>query len=124
MSRKLKKYSKEYKLSLLGEYYSSGMTKYAFEKEHNLAPATFLRWLSAYESEKKLLPLQPDQSEDDMANRSKESYKEENAQLKKRIHELEKALEFSKLETMSRDMIIDKAEEYFDIPIRKKYGVK
>ena len=52
MSRKLKKYSKEYKLSLLREYYSSGMTKYAFEKEHNLAPATFLRWLSAYESEK------------------------------------------------------------------------
>ncbi|MDD7027938.1 MAG: hypothetical protein PUI49_00060, partial [Prevotellaceae bacterium] len=46
------KYSKEYKLSLLREYYSSGMTKYAFEKEHNLAPATFLRWLSAYESEK------------------------------------------------------------------------
>ena len=55
MSRKLKKYSKEYKLSLLREYYSSGMTKYSFEKEHNLAPATFLRWLSAYESEKKLL---------------------------------------------------------------------
>lgn len=52
MSRKLKKYSKEYKLSLLREYYSSGMTKYASEKEHNLAPATFLRWLSAYESEK------------------------------------------------------------------------
>lgn len=44
--------------------------------------------------------------------------------MKKRIHELEKALEFSKLETMSRDMIIDKAEEYFDIAIRKKYGVK
>ena len=124
MSRKLKKYSKEYKLSLLREYYSSGLTTYAFDKEPNLAPATFLRWLSSYESEKKLLPLQPDQSEDDMANRSKESYKEENAQLKKRIHELEKALEFSKLETMSRDMIIDKAEEYFDIPIRKKYGVK
>lgn len=52
MSRKLKKYSKEYKLSLLREYYSSGMTKYAFEKEHNLAPVTFLRWLSTYESEK------------------------------------------------------------------------
>ena len=56
MSRKLKKYSKEYKLSLLREYYSSGMTKYAFEKEHNLAPATFLRWL--HTNLKKLLPLQ------------------------------------------------------------------
>ena len=62
MSRKLKKYSKEYKLSLLREYYSSGMTKYAFEKEHNLAPATFLRWLSAYESEKNCYLCRVEQS--------------------------------------------------------------
>ena len=46
MSRKLKRYSKEYKLSLLREYYSSGMLKYAFAYEHNLPPATFLGWLS------------------------------------------------------------------------------
>lgn len=59
-----------------------------------------------------------------MANRSKEDYKEENAQLKKRLRELEKALEFSRLETMARDMLIDKAEEYFDIPTRKKSGTK
>ena len=59
-----------------------------------------------------------------MANRSKEDYRDENAQLKKRIRELEKALEFSHLETLARDMMIDKAEEYFDIPIRKKSGAK
>ena len=72
-----------------------------------------------------MLPLQSDLSnDDDMANRSKESYKDENAQLKKRIRELEKALEFSRLETLARDMMIDKAEDYFDIPIRKKSGAK
>ena len=59
-----------------------------------------------------------------MANRSKDSYREENAQLKKRLRELEKALEFSRLETLARDVLIDKAEEYFDIPIRKKSGAK
>ena len=59
-----------------------------------------------------------------MANRSKEDYRDENAQLKNRIRELEKALEFSHLETLARDMMIDKAEEYFDIPIRKKSGDK
>jgi len=59
-----------------------------------------------------------------MANRSKADYKDENAQLKKRVRELEKALEFSRLETLARDMMIDKAEEYFDIPIRKKSGAK
>ena len=45
-----------------------------------------------------------------MANRSKDNFKDENAQLKKRIRELEKALEFSHLETLARDMMIDKVE--------------
>ena len=68
------------------------------------------------------MPAEPEVT--DMANRSKEDYKDENAQLKKRIKDLEKALEFSRLETLARDMMIDKAEEYFDIPIRKKSGAK
>ena len=59
-----------------------------------------------------------------MAKLSKEDYKEEVVELKKRIRALEKALEFSKLETLAHDMMIDKAEEYFDIPIRKKTGAK
>ena len=59
-----------------------------------------------------------------MSNRSKEDYKDENAQLKKRIKELEKALAFSKLETEARDLMITLAEEYLYIPIRKKSGAK
>ena len=124
MSRKRTTYDAEYKICILREYYSSGMTRNAFLKKHNLPYATFLRWLRSYELDNNSLPLQPDQQDNDMANRSKDDYKEENAQLKKRIRELEKALEFSKLETMARDMMIDKAEEYFDIPIRKKSGAK
>ena len=122
MSRKRTTYDEEYKICILREYYSSGMTRNAFLKKHNLPYATFLRWLRSYELDNNSLPLQPDQQDDDMANRSKDDYKEENAQLKQRIRELEKALEFSKLETMARDMMIDKAEAYFDIPIRKKSG--
>ena len=124
MSRKRTTYDAEYKICILREYYSSEMTRNAFLKKHNLPYATFLRWLRSYELDNNSLPLQPDQQDDDMANRSKDDYKEENAQLKKRIRELEKALEFSKLETMARDMMIDKAEAYFDIPIRKKSGAK
>ena len=71
-----------------------------------------------------MLPLQPEPEDTDMANRSKDDYKDENAQLKKRIRELEKALEFSRLETLARDMMIDKAEGYFDIQIRTKSGAK
>ena len=59
-----------------------------------------------------------------MSNRSKEAYKDENVQLKKRINELEKALSFSKLETEARELMIMRAEELFNIPIRKKSGAK
>ena len=49
-------------------------------------------WLRKYEFHPELLSLQANPIEEDMANRDKESYKEENAALKKRIKELEKAL--------------------------------
>lgn len=57
-----------------------------------------------------------------MANRSKESYREEIARLRRRNKELEKALEFSRMETEARDLLITRAEELFDIPIRKNLG--
>ena len=56
-----------------------------------------------------------EQESPDMSNRSKEAYKDENAQLKKRIKELEKALSFSKLETEARELMITRAEELFNI---------
>ena len=126
MSKSQKRYSESEKLSLLREYHQSGLSKTSFCKSRGLCGIVLLnKWLKKYGIEKEMLPLQSDLSNDgDMANRSKESYKDENAQLKKRIRELEKALEFSRLETLARDMMIDKAEDYFDIPIRKKSGAK
>ena len=84
----------------------------------------FIRWKKEYESHPEIVSLQPEPEELDMANRDKESYKEEIAQLKKRNKELEKALAFSKLETEARDLMISIAEEQFNIPIRKKAGAK
>ena len=126
MSRNYKLYSKEERLCLLREYHESGMSKTGFCRSHGISSTSVLDyWHKCYESKKEVLPLQSEISNaDDMANRSKDSYKDENAQLKKRIKELEKALEFSRLETLARDMMIDKAEEYFDIAIRKKSGAK
>ena len=126
MSQVRKSYSEEFKLSVIRDYYSCGMSKQACARKYGLCSNALLRsWLKKYESEKDFVPLQSSSLNDDgMANRSKEDYKEENAQLKKRIRELEKALEFSRLETLARDMMIDKAEDYFDIQIRKKSGAK
>ena len=45
-------------------------------------------------------------------------------EVRKKLRELSKALEFSRWETKARDMMIEKAEEYFDISIRKKFGAK
>ena len=126
MSKKYKSYSKEDKLSLLRDYYQSGLSKNSFCKSRVISSIRLLNtWLKVFANEKDLLSLQSEQANiTDMANRSKESYQEENAQLKQRIKELEKALAFSKLETEARDLMITRAEEYFDIPIRKKSGAK
>ena len=125
MSKVCKRYSEEFKLSVIRDYYSSGMSKYACRRKYQLSSdSILLYWLRKYGNEEKVVSLQPESSEEDMANRSKDSYKDENVQLKKRIRELEKALEFSRLETLARDMMIDKAEDYFDIQIRKKSGAK
>jgi len=125
MSKSKKRYSESEKLSLLRDYHQSGMSKTSFCKSRGLCGIVLLnKWLKKYGIEKEMLPLQAKPTDEAMANRSKDDYKDENMQLKKRIRELEKALEFSRLETLSRDMMIDKAEEYFDIAIRKKSGAK
>lgn len=122
MTKKYKSYSQEDKLSLLRDYYQSGLSKKSFCKSRGIASVWSLNtWLKVFANEKDLLSLQSEQANiTDMANRSKESYQEENAHLKQRIKNLEKALAFSKLETEARDLMITRAEEYFDIPIRKK----
>ena len=126
MKDKRKSYSKEDKLSLLRDYSQSGLSKNSFCKSRGISAIKSLNtWLKVFANEKELLSLQSELANiTDMANRSKESYQEENAQLKQRIKELEKALAFSKLETEARDLMITRAEEYFDIPIRKKSGAK
>ena len=106
MSKSIKHYSEELKLSLIRSYYESGQSKGEFCKEHDLCGTSLLNyWLKTYENSKEMLPLRSEaKSDDDMSNRSKDSYREEVHELKKRIRELEKA------------------EEYFEISIRKNLG--
>ena len=125
MIEERKIYSEEDKLSLLRIYSESGMSKNLFCKTYGLCGSPLLnKWLKKYSSVEEILPLPSEQESTEMGNRSKEEYKDENAQLKQRIKELEKSLSFSKLETEARDLLITRAEEYFNIPIRKKSGAK
>ena len=68
------------------------------------------------------MPLEED--DDDMARRSNVEYRDENASLRKRVRELERALAYSRLETEARDVMIDIAEREYEISIRKKHGAK
>lgn len=125
MRKKRHHYSEEERLSILRDYYSSGMSMYAcVQKYHMSTNSILIRWKKEYESHPEFVSLQSEPKELDMANRDKESYKEEIAQLKKRNKELEKALAFSKWETEARDIMISIAEKQFNIPIRKKAGAK
>ena len=128
MQQKTKYYSREDKLHYLKLFYESGMSKYAFCKAHGIYSASMLNvWIKKYDKETKSVSLPLEEALapiEVMANRSKETYKDENAQLKKRIKELEKALAYSRLETEARDLMIDIAEKNFSIPIRKKAGAK
>ena len=124
MRKNLTKYTEEERLQLLREYHESGMSKSLFIKTHGINSLSLLNtWIKRYELEKESVPLPVDPlEEDDMANHSKDDYRQTIETQKKRIKALEKALEFSRLETRARDMMIDKAENYFNIQIRKKSG--
>ena len=125
MRKKYQKYSEEFKLSVIRDYYSSGMSKRSCVKKYGLScNTTLLKWLREYSKAEDVVPLPAETEDKDMSNHSTEDYKKEIAELRKRNRELEKALEFSRLETLARDMMIAKAEEYFDIAIRKKSGAK
>lgn len=125
MRKKPRKYTKSEKLDLLRRYHESGMSKMRFARENGLSNSTLINlWIRQYESAEESLTLPSDQPEEEMARKSKEQLKEDNDRLRRRVRELEKALEVSRLETEARDLMIDLAEERFEIPIRKKCGAK
>lgn len=83
--------SEEFKLSVFRDYYSSRMSKCAYARKYKLSHISQLYgWIKKHENVVKLLflPSESSQEQDIMANRSKERYREENAQLKKHVKEL------------------------------------
>ena len=63
MSKKYKSYSKEDKLSLLRDYYQSGLSKNSFCKSRGISSIRLLNtWLKVFVNEKELLSLQSEQA--------------------------------------------------------------
>lgn len=91
------------------------------EKYHVSNLQTLFSWVGRYLSENRLLSLSQNQSEDDMANKSKDDQIRE---LKAELKKAKKEAELEKLRAHAYDTMINLAEERFNIPIRKKSGTK
>ena len=109
-------FTEPFKLSVLREYYSSGMSKYAITKKYSLSPPCIYRWLKEYpvgSETKERLQMVPKQSDlTDMES------------LQKRIEELRRSLELEKMRSRAFEKMIEIAEEEEGISIFRKDGAK
>ena len=48
MSKKYRTYPEEFKLSVIRDYYSSGVSRYACAKKHGIASLLLRKWLLKY----------------------------------------------------------------------------
>lgn len=106
---------------VIKDYLENHFTMYRLSKIYGHCQSTIKRWLLPYLEDEKELSL-PDESISEEEQMKKDLAKE-NAELKKRIKDLEKQKSFLELQVLSRDMLIDIAERE-GIQIRKKSGAK
>lgn len=73
--RPRREFSEEFKLSVLQDYYSSGLSMKGCIRKHGLSSTALIcNWLKKYESKINALSLSSNQKDGEMANRSKEDY--------------------------------------------------
>lgn len=106
---------------VIKDYLENHFTIYRLSKIYGYCQSTIKRWLLPYLEEEKELSL-PEEALSEEEQMKKDLAKE-NAELKKRIKDLEKQKNFLELQVLSRDMLIDIAERE-GIQIRKKSGAK
>ena len=110
------------RILIVREYMESGFPAEEIIKKYHISNRSVLfSWMDKFLNEKDLLPLSPeDQNNDEMAKTTDERLKEKDAEIKR----LRKALELEKLRSKAFSTMIDLAEEAFNIPVRKKSGTK
>ena len=120
--RKENRYSDDFKLSVLRDYYESGDSLHRTAIRWGLSCyGLIVNWSKRYPIDSKSLSLSR-QNIDEIMKKNTPKTKEEELQV--RIKELEKALEYEKLRSLAYSTMIDIAEKEFNIPIRKKPGAK
>ncbi len=120
--RKGSSFSIEERHQVIQDYLSSGKKKVEIWYKHTgqiEEHGEILRWMRqlGYIEESKKVTFASSMKKEKQDNQDSPI---ENSQLKKRIRELEKALEHSKLKAFAYSTMIDVAEEELKISIRKK----
>jgi transposase len=122
------RFTKEEKLKIVEDFITGTATKKevyfkytGLGEEHG----TILRWMREFDLVDISKPKNDtfeDMKKSTKPNRDVETF--ENLQLKKRVSDLEKQLKMAELKAGAFSLMVDIAEEKFNIPIRKKFNTK
>lgn len=123
-----RKFSDEFKMSVLSDYYQSNQPEASICRKHQLSKGTILRWEKEYVLSEKALPLSSELlvkleqmrtfKETAKVPRSREE------ELADEIMRLRKALEYSELRNEALHEVLKVGRERFGIDLLKKVGAK
>lgn len=137
-SRVYRRFSEDFKLSVLKDYYESGKSQYFISKKYKLSKSGLKNWLRQYPLSELSLSLSPSTVNRLESMAKKESEKPvagslearlaeleaENQHLKGRISGLQAALEYSELRVEAFSRAIKYYDEQEGVDILKKAGTR
>lgn len=125
------RFSDEFKLRMLQEYYQSGSSKYSICKKYGVDDATFLRWVREFESESLSLPEELSELETQVyMSRKRSTEKNELSEmtalekLQEENRRLRKALSYSELRNEALNEVLKIGRERYGIDLLKKAGAR
>ena len=131
VSVKRQKFSMDFKLQLLKEYYESGSSMYSISKKHGIDDVTFLRWVKSFESKSLSLPEELSELENQIYMVRKKSIdgkpSPEMTELERLRDEnlrLRKALSYSELRNEALHEVLKIGRDRYGIDLLKKAGAK
>lgn len=124
-------YSKDFKLSLLQEYYKLGCSKYSLCKRYGLNYDLFCRWQKEFESKVLSLPSELSELETQVYMSKKKSSSapvahemSEEEKLREEVSRLRKALSYSELRNEALHEVLKIGREKYGLDLLKKAGAK
>ena len=117
------KYDDTFKLQVLSDYYSSGMSKSFISRKWGISHPTLIKWQKLWPIDSKALSL-PDEIISTYRMGGKDRGKTDEQIYQERISELEKSLQMERMRCRALEKLIEIAEREEGISILKKDGVK